>query len=108
MSQCSQFLNTKLGDKLTRIDEEISFGRENLSGGQIQRIGIARALYKQPEIIIFDEATNALDKEIENVILKNIFEIDTINFIFISAHNDKILEKCDTILEFSEGHIKLI
>tara|TARA_Y100000389_G_C17431030_1_gene502639 strand:- start:54 stop:1784 length:1731 start_codon:yes stop_codon:yes gene_type:complete len=107
LSQCSNFLDSKLKDNSTRIDDEISFGRENLSGGQIQRIGIARALYKRPEILIFDEATNALDKEIENTILKNIFEIDEINFIFISAHNDKILEKCDSVLEFKDGLIKL-
>ena len=107
LSQCSNFLDSKSEDNLTRIDDEISFGRENLSGGQIQRIGIARAIYNQPEILIFDEATNALDKEIENIILKNILQIDNINFIFISAHNDKILEKCDKVLEFKDGIIKM-
>ena len=103
LSCCSEFLSHN-----NRVEEVISFGRENLSGGQIQRIGIARALYKLPEIIILDEATNALDKDTQNIILKNILELDSVNFAFISAHNDKILEKCDVVIEIKNGEINIL
>ena len=103
LSCCTDFLKEN-----NRIDEIISFGRENLSGGQIQRIGIARALYKRPEVIILDEATNALDKDTQNMILKNILELDSVNFAFISAHNDKILEKCDVVIEVKNGKINIL
>jgi ABC-type bacteriocin/lantibiotic exporter with double-glycine peptidase domain len=103
LSCCSEFLSQN-----NRVEEIISFGRENLSGGQIQRIGIARALYKLPEIIILDEATNALDKDTQNIILKNILELDCVNFAFISAHNDKILENCDVVIEIKNGEINIL
>jgi len=108
LSCCTNFLRERTKDNHSRVDELISFGRENFSGGQIQRIGIARALYKSPKIIFLDEATNALDEKLENIILKNIFEMENIDFIFISAHNHKILEKCDIILEFKEGLVKQV
>ena len=91
-----------------RVNEVISFGRENLSGGQIQRIGIARALYKLPEIIILDEATNALDKDTEEKILQNILELNSVNFAFISAHSEKILKKCNIIIEVKNGKINIV
>ena len=57
-----------------------------LSGGQIQRIGIARMLYKNPEIIILDEATNALDEETELQILKSIEKFKQTKTIIIITH----------------------
>lgn len=68
--------NTLIGEKGSK-----------LSGGQKQRIGIARALYKNPEIIIFDEATNALDKNTELKIFENINKYSDKTFIFIN-HRD--------------------
>ena len=75
-----------------------------LSGGQKQRIGIARALYKNPNIIIFDEATNALDNLTEKNIFKNIFEIDQIT-LFVISHNIEIFKEFDEILVFKNGKI---
>lgn len=76
-----------------------------LSGGQQQRIGIARALYKRPEIIIFDEATNALDQKSENEILDTIRILKKENTIIIVSHKDTVLRYCDKIFELKNKQI---
>jgi ABC-type multidrug transport system fused ATPase/permease subunit len=76
-----------------------------LSGGQQQKIGIARALYKRPEIIIFDEATNALDQNSENEILDTIRNLKKKNTIIIVSHNDSALRYCDEIFELKNKQI---
>ena len=70
-------------------DYNLSYGREGLSGGQIQRIGIARALYKKPQILILDEATNALDNETQDNILSNIINSDIV-ILYLFQHDKKI------------------
>ena len=93
---------SKVSDFVEKIDKNydynLSYGREGLSGGQIQRIGIARALYKKPQILILDEATNALDNETQDNILSNIINSDICNFIFISTHDKKNFKYCDKVL----------
>ena len=74
-----------------------------LSGGQIQRLGIARALYQDPKIIIFDEATNALDNDTENKILKMIQNIKKNKLIFIVTHNTNPLDICDITLKIDKN-----
>ena len=75
-----------------------------LSGGQIQRIGIARALFKNAEVLVLDEATSALDPATESQILKNIASIYTnITIIFVS-HKPHTLSFCDRILKFENSH----
>jgi ABC-type bacteriocin/lantibiotic exporter with double-glycine peptidase domain len=76
-----------------------------LSGGQQQKIGIARALYKRPEIIIFDEATNALDQNSENEILDTIRILKKENTIIIVSHKDSALRYCDKIFELKNKQI---
>ncbi len=70
-----------------------------LSGGQAQRLSIARALYQDREVLIFDEATNALDEDTEAEILKNIYNLKNSKTIILISHNKKVLDICDQILE---------
>ncbi len=76
-----------------------------LSGGQRQRIGIARALYKQADVIIFDEATNALDNDTEQAVMSAIDGLNKELTIIIVAHRLSTLSNCNQIIELSEGEI---
>lgn len=77
-----------------------------LSGGQRQRIGIARALYKQADVIIFDEATSALDNETEQAVMQAIEGLSEDITILIIAHRLTTLKNCTQIVELSDGKIK--
>ncbi|MFZ4701504.1 MAG: ABC transporter ATP-binding protein [Candidatus Methylumidiphilus sp.] len=77
-----------------------------LSGGQRQRIGIARALYKQADVIIFDEATSSLDNETEQAVMQAIEGLDLNLTVLIIAHRLTTLKKCTKIVELSSGGIK--
>lgn len=77
-----------------------------LSGGQRQRIGIARALYKNSQIIIFDEATSALDNDTEQVVMDSIENLDENLTILIVAHRLTTLKNCTEIIQLENGVIK--
>ncbi len=77
-----------------------------LSGGQLQRIGIARALYKQADVIIFDEATSALDNETELTVMHAIEGLCEDITLLIIAHRLTTLKDCTQIFELGEGGIK--
>ena len=77
-----------------------------LSGGQRQRIGIARALYKQSNVIIFDEATSALDSETEQAVMQAIEGLNKDLTILIIAHRHTTLKNCTQIVELGDGGIK--
>jgi ATP-binding cassette subfamily B protein len=74
-----------------------------LSGGQRQRIGIARAFYKQADMLIFDEATSALDNETERDIMKTIDGLENGITILIIAHRLTTLKECDQIIKLDKG-----
>ena len=76
-----------------------------LSGGQKQRIGIARAIYNDLDILILDEATNALDSETEREIIKNIYNLPNKKTTLTISHSKKALLACDRIIEFRKGKI---
>lgn len=77
-----------------------------LSGGQRQRVGIARALYKDAQILLFDEATSALDHETEKAIVATINHLAKLDkTIVIVAHRITTLEMCDRIYELKNGMI---
>ena len=73
----------------------------NLSGGQRQRVGIARALYRQPKLLILDEFTNALDKELEQKVLNNIYSLKKNITAIIVSHDGNVLKNCDKIIKLN-------
>ena len=79
-----------------------------LSGGQRQRIGIARALYKQADVIIFDEATSALDSETERAVMQAIEGLSKELTLLIIAHRITTLKSCTQIIELDDGGIKTV
>ena len=77
-----------------------------LSGGQQQRIGIARALYNDPEVLILDEATSALDVKTEKSVMEAVNSLKNKKTIFIVTHRLTTLKGCDSIFEIEKGTIK--
>jgi len=87
-------LDTMIGDRGVRI-----------SGGQRQRIGIARALYNDPDLLVFDEATSALDNETEAAIMEAIGSLKGRKTMVIIAHRLKTIENCDKVYRVENGLI---
>jgi len=93
-------------DKLDEgIHTKLSENGNNLSGGQRQRISLARALYKNPDILILDEATSALDNKSEALIQKALHTLKSDMITFTVAHRLSTIEDADTILVFENGKI---
>jgi ABC-type multidrug transport system fused ATPase/permease subunit len=80
----------------------------NLSGGQKQRIGIARAIYKNAELIVLDEATSALDSNTESEIMGMINKLEGNTTLIIIAHRLTTLKKCNRICQISNRGLKEI
>ncbi len=76
-----------------------------LSGGQRQRIGIARALYHDAELLVFDEATSSLDGITEKMIMESIINLTGQKTIVIIAHRLKTVKKCDQIFFMDQGKV---
>ncbi len=93
-SQCSEFIN-KLPDGFETLIGERG---QKLSVGQKQRIGIARALYKKPDILIFDEATSAVDNETEHLIQKALKEIAKNCTTIVIAHRLSTIKNSNKII----------
>lgn len=96
----AQLLNL-LSQTKKGIETNIGELGNKLSGGQIQRIAIARALYNNPKILILDESTSALDIETENKIIDELKILKkNVSIIFV-AHRKSVLDKCDKILKLN-------
>lgn len=94
IAELPQGMDTFVGDRGVR-----------LSGGQRQRIGIARALYRNPEILIMDEATSALDNETETAVMESISRLQGEKTMIIIAHRLTTIRNADLIYEVSGGKI---
>ncbi|MFH2058495.1 MAG: ABC transporter ATP-binding protein [Pseudomonadota bacterium] len=97
-----------LYDLPENIDSYIGERGIKLSGGQQQRVSIARALYNQPEIMIFDEATSSLDSKSEKSILKTIYSFKGRQTLFIIAHRLSSVKDCDKVIWIEKGRIRMI
>ena len=87
--------NTYVGEKGIRI-----------SGGQMQRVGIARALYYNPEIIVLDEATSALDNLTEKTIIERINRLKHSITLIMIAHRLSTIKNCDKIYHLENGKLR--
>jgi ATP-binding cassette, subfamily B, bacterial PglK len=79
-----------------------------LSGGQRQRLVIARALYRDPDVLIFDEATSALDQETEQAVMEAIRNLSHRKTLLIISHRPATLAGCDLVYEVADGRIRRI
>ncbi len=93
---------SQLDDGIDTILDE--FGT-NLSGGQRQRIAIARAIYKNPDILILDEATSALDEETEESIKDALATLQKDKILIVVAHRPSTIELAQRVVQMSEGKI---
>ena len=74
----------------------------NMSAGQKQRLGIARALYRNPDLLILDESTSSLDNETEKNFIEDVFENSKDKTIIFISHRLRALKKCDKIFDLSK------
>lgn len=100
-AQLADYIKTAPDGLDTRVGER----GIRLSGGQIQRIGIARALYRKPDILVFDEATSALDLETEAAIIDAVNQLHGKKTMVIIAHKSGVLADCDIIYKVVEGKL---
>lgn len=96
VEQLPDGLNTNIGERGTR-----------LSGGQRQRIGIARALYSNPQVLVFDEATSALDNETESAIMESINHLYGKKTMIIIAHRLETIKNCDKVYRVDNKKIEI-
>lgn len=90
------------------LETEIGERGVRLSGGQRQRLGIARALYTNPEIIVMDEATSSLDTETESLIIEAIYKLHGKKTLVIIAHRLTTIENCDIVYKMENGKFELL
>ncbi len=100
-AQIDNFINSLDHKDKTKIGE----GGVKLSGGQRQRLGIARALYSNPQIILFDEATSALDTDTESKLMEAIEALSPSKTVIIITHRLSTIKNCDIVYVLDKGKI---
>ena len=103
-AQLSKFIN----DLKNGLDEIVGERGIRISGGQLQRIGIARALYKKATLIILDEATSALDDNTESKVMETVYNLDKNITLIMIAHRTSSLKNCDLIIKINNGMMERI
>ena len=96
MASLQEYIDDLPKKEFTNIGE----GGAKISGGQRQRIAIARAIYRNCEVLVLDEATSALDYETEKLIMDNILQRTNKITVIAVAHRLSTLERCTTRVEF--------
>lgn len=100
-------LDSEILQKYGINEKSVGEGGHKLSGGQRQRLGLARALYRNAKVLILDEATSAVDYQMEKKIMKNIYELDPDITIFIIAHRLESLNNCKTIWKVNNRQLEI-
>ena len=100
-AQVADFIDASSAGYQARVGER----GIQLSGGQRQRIGIARALYKNADVLILDEASSALDSATEQAVMTSLERLDANLTILIVAHRVQTLQACDLIIRLDDGQI---
>lgn len=98
-AQLAEFVDQLPEGLQTRVGER----GVQLSGGQRQRIGIARALYKNADVLVLDEATSALDNETEAKVMQAIYQLRPNMVVLMIAHRLSSLAQCDVVYEIRKG-----
>jgi ABC-type bacteriocin/lantibiotic exporter with double-glycine peptidase domain len=101
LSQLDKFVKEQKDGLKTIIGENGA----KISGGQIQRIGIARSLYRDNQVLILDESTNALDEKTEKEFFKSLMSLKGSKTIIVISHNKENLKNCDKVYNFKDGKI---
>ena len=91
-----------------KLEYTILNNGENLSGGQSQRLVIARAIYKNPQLIVLDEATSFLDQKIEDELIQDLKSLKNKIPIILISHKKNSLKNCDDIYELNDDGLKKI
>ena len=104
VAHAAQLLDLIENDLPRGFDTVIGERGTRLSGGQRQRIGLARALYRRPEVLVLDEATSALDTETETMVMDALRELHGKLTMVVIAHRTETLKMCDVRIEFPLGH----
>lgn len=104
LAQLDEFLTTIDNGICTNLGER----GNKISGGQRQRLGIARALFKDAQLIIFDEATNGLDRATESALIDAIGDICSDRTVIMIAHRYETLKNCDYIFQLSFGGVEFM
>ena len=103
-AELSNFANTIQGG----LDANVGEKGAKISGGQLQRVGIARALYFNPKILIFDESTSSLDKKTEGEIIENIYNFKGKRTLILISHKLDLLKRCDHIYELKDSLLQKV
>ena len=100
-SQCDEFISSLKDGYETLIGER----GQKLSGGQRQRLAIARAIVRDPDVLIFDEATSSVDNRTERLIQKSFFDLKKNRTMIIVAHRLSTIRNCDNIFVIKDSAV---
>jgi ABC-type bacteriocin/lantibiotic exporter with double-glycine peptidase domain len=94
---------TKIGSLAREFGPSSPVSSVTLSGGERQRIALARALLRNPQVLILDEATSALDEETEGEIMKRLMNEYPLDVLILISHRSSVTRRCDRLLRLSDG-----